>query len=424
VPPPPASSRVSRVLAGLRHALTEADYGSALNSYLPWRSAFGSLCLVAAAAVLCGLFLHSHAWVLAFSVLGAMLLGLVWPWVSVLGLRGRLTLERRRAREGERVAVRLELTNWLPLGAWGLRIQGDFGQGCTAALSLAVVPAWRTTTFTWDFVPACRGEYPRGGVRLTTGFPFGLWEAGRSMDVAGRVLVWPRTFPVGPMPEAAASGRSRDGVVLQNKAGDSGDLLGLRPYRHGDSLRRVHWIQTARQGALIVREQQASAFPRVQVILDAEPCSHAGAGPDGSLEWAVRIAASLARDALRQQAVVGFVAADRVVSPDGGPAQEREILGVLARLESARSSGLAALLRSAGGGVDDGLQVVVTTDRGLSRLPGELVRRPGRRFVCLCAAAFDNGDAPPTPPFACRIDDPARVPEQLAAVWREVADAS
>lgn len=428
-PPPP--SRLFRALDGLRHTFTEADYLSAVNAYLPWRSAFGSLCLVAAAALLCGLFLHAHAWVLLFSVLGALLLGTVWPWVIVRGLRGRLAFAQRRVREGERVAVRLELTNWLPLGAWGLRIKGDFGQASAAALSLAVVPGWRTTTFTWDFVPECRGEYPCRGVTLATGFPFGLWEAGRSMAVEGRVFVWPRTFPVGPVPEAAASDRSREGVVLQNKVGDSGDLLGLRPYRRGDALRRVHWIQTARQDCLIVREQQASAFPRIQIVLDAEPSSHAGTRPDSSLEWAVRIAASLTRDALRQQAVVGLVAADRVVPADGGPVQERELLDVLARLAAADAPCLTSLLRSpACAGVADGLQLIVTTDRGLARLPADLVRCPGRRFVCLRAASFEKGDIhlfqrenDECPLFACRIDDAARVPEQLAVAWREVVHA-
>ena len=108
------------------------------------------------------------------------------------------------------------------------------------------------------------------------------------------------------MPEAEGSHAS-DGLATRDRAGHWGDPLGVRPYRRGDPLRRVHWGLTARHGELIVRELQSNAVPRVQIVLDAHPAAHAGSGPDGSREWAIRVAASLAEGWIGQGAEVELV---------------------------------------------------------------------------------------------------------------------
>ena len=68
--------------------------------------------------------------------------------------------------------------------------------------------------------------------------------------------------------------RASDGLATRDRAGQWGDPLGVRPYRRGDPLRRVHWVLTARHGELIVRELQSNAVPRVQIVLDAHPAAH------------------------------------------------------------------------------------------------------------------------------------------------------
>ena len=203
---------------------------------------------------------------------------------------------------------------------------------------------------------------------MACGFPFGLWEASRPLDVAEPLLVWPRTFPVGPMPEADGR-QASDGLATRDRAGHWGDPLGVRPYRRGDPLRRVHWGLTARHGELIVREVQSNAVPRVQIVLDAHPAAHAGSGPDGSREWAIRVAASLAEGWIRQGAEVELVLDGALVPARGGSARARSaaVLDALARLgpgvrpDPRRIAAPIAECRRR----DGGLRVVVTTDVGL-----------------------------------------------------------
>ncbi len=166
------------------------DFLPGLAPYVRWlRTPLGSLGLAAVASGLCGMFLHPQGFVVFFGILVVTTLGLVWPWLSVRGLDGSLSFDRSRCREGESVTVRLVLRNRMPWGAWGISIQGGFhnlsrtSHSDIPLVGLAVVPGWRTIEETVEFVPACRGEYPGQPPRVVCGFPFGLWEASRPLDV-------------------------------------------------------------------------------------------------------------------------------------------------------------------------------------------------------------------------------------------------
>ncbi|WP_161602127.1 DUF58 domain-containing protein [Tautonia marina] len=383
------------------------------------------------AAVLCGLVLHPRGLALAGGLATVMALGVVWPWVSLRGLRGAVSFMQSRGREGQPVAARLEFRNRAPWGAWGLAIR--FGSGTfddPSPLAVAHVGGWRRGVVEWTFMPDRRGEHPVGGARLTTGFPFGLRESARSLAVERPVLIWPRTFPVGPIPEEAG-GEASEGTSFCDRPGDAGDLLGVRPYRRGDPLRRVHWAQTARHGELIVCERQAAAVPRVQVVLDLDPITHVGRGPDGSLEWAIRVAASLLDDWIGQGAEAELVVGDRSLTAKGGTTAARRaaMLDAIARLDSEGCGPLAdALDGPACLRFGRGLRVVVCTDR--ARLGGR--DRPGatiERFAVLATTAFEEGGAAgspinpawPTQPWIV-IDDPTRVPRQVWRQRKEIGD--
>jgi hypothetical protein len=205
------------------------------------------------------------------------------------------------------------------------------------------------------------------------------------------VLVWPRTFAPGAVPRVAGD-RSFEGSVFRNKAGTTGDLLGVRPYRQGDSPRRIHWRQTARHDRLVVCELQSPAHPLAQVVVDTDPEAHAGDGPQGSREWAIRVAASLIEGWLDQGAQVGAVVDGRTFPAQGGAAQVRLLLDALARIPPRGGSSLCDLREIAEWNRFQGaLRVIVTTDRGLLRTPGWLIRDGRTRFVVLCAAAFAPG---------------------------------
>lgn len=82
----------------------------------------GLLALCAVAALMCGLCLHPRGLVLFGGIAVVVLLGVLWPWLSLRGLGGRLAFDRLRVGEGETVAVELTLHNRLPWAAPGLTV--------------------------------------------------------------------------------------------------------------------------------------------------------------------------------------------------------------------------------------------------------------------------------------------------------------
>lgn len=334
------------------------------------------LALAALTAAVCGAYLHAQGYLVAIVLATALGLGLVWPWVSIRGLSGTVEFDRVRAVEGEAVTVTARVRNRSPLAVWGVAAEEGLGRSPDAPplASLAFLGALAQREATWVWCPERRGEFPNPNgtdpLRLTTGFPFGLWRAGRALSCERPIVVWPRPAFVGIDPHVGEVEDVRS-LSPTNKVGTTGDVLGVRPYRRGDPLRRIHWAQTARVGALIVCEVQAQALPRLRVVLDADPNAHRGSGPQSSLEWAIRITAGIIDQAIARGAVVEATLGSWVIPPRGGEAQRSLIMDALAKLATSDQPSLTEVLEALHwGGVRAGrtagdattATVVVTTD--------------------------------------------------------------
>lgn len=391
------------------------------------RHPLGVLALAAAIAGICGLAIHPRVFALAAGLTVVGLLGVWWPWLTLRGVRGHVGFERDRATEGESVAATVTVSNAFPWPAWGLAVCGGYGSSADARLN-SVAGRHRVTS-RWDFSPSLRGEYPITTPRIATAFPFGLWTSSRPVEVESRLIVWPRTFPVGPVPttEGAAT---VEGTVARSRIGSTGDVVGVRPYRRGDSPRRVHWAQSAKHDRLVVCELEAATRPVVLLVLDADPAVHTP-GADGTREWAIRVVASFAKGWLMAGVPVGAVWGDKVFPPAAGGGQLLRILDGLARV-SDTSPALEDLLstppvRAASGAI----RVVVTSDAGVrSQRSGD-----GLRWVVLERAGFpghepirrnqceEGADRLGTKPWLT-IPGPDAVPDRLRHGWPEARHGS
>ncbi|WP_433268361.1 DUF58 domain-containing protein [Actinosynnema sp. CS-041913] len=133
----------------------------------------------------------------------------------------------------------------------------------------------------------------------------------------GRVLLPPvHELPTGLLPARA---RGLVGAHRAARPGDSVELRDIRAFQPGDRLRRIDWRVSLRAGPLHVREHHAEADADVVLALDtrfdvdrdvggwAVAAKNATTRVDGSLDLAVRAAASLAAGYLRQGDRVSLV---------------------------------------------------------------------------------------------------------------------
>jgi uncharacterized protein (DUF58 family) len=122
-----------------------------------------------------------------------------------------------------------------------------------------------------ELMPLPRGLRSIRAVRVTTHFPFGLFEVSRSIPFALDVITYPER---GVRRHAAGHADGEEESSSGAAASAHANVAGLRPFRSGDAVRDMHWKATARRGEPIVREREPSQGEMIEVVVDrrvAEP---------------------------------------------------------------------------------------------------------------------------------------------------------
>lgn len=182
-----------------------------------------------------------------------------------------------------------------------------------------------------------RGNQHFLGMTVARADPLGLLRGLTCVAAPANMLVLPRRYTLPPIALPGSRRYQHGGVALAASIGDSEEFVGLRDYRPGDPLQRIHWKSYARSGEPVVREYQDEYFERHALILD----TFAGDGQAVAFEDAVSIAASLACTVNTQECLLDlmFVGTESYLYTAGrGQMSTGSLLEVLAgvRLCSAR----------------------------------------------------------------------------------------
>ncbi len=309
------------------------DFCPWANRYVYWlKKTFALLVLAIAGSIACGIFLNPLVLILTALLMAIAGIGVALPWIAMKGIVCRVAFDVPRTRVGTPAIVRLAVKNSLPFPVWGLSLikgsaKNDSADG-NEGVAFARVPGWSTVEYSWPFEARHRGLYPNSAAGVETGFPFGLFRARRSVETEGRLTVWPSTVRLEGMPDASESRRTEE-RFSEHRVGGFGDMMGTRPFRPGDSLRRVHWAQTARQQTMIVTERQAPAMTSVRVVVDLSETSHSEPVRQSTVELVVKSATSVCESLHKQHARVELVLGDHllVAGDSGGSRSDRSSRG-------------------------------------------------------------------------------------------------
>jgi uncharacterized protein (DUF58 family) len=144
------------------------------------------------------------------------------------------------------------------------------------------------------------GVYSVGPLALSVSDPLGLFSPRRLVADIRPFDLFPRVHPVGGLERLGARRSFAPSATNAARAGQSGVYLGVREFRAGDDLRRVHWPATARHATPMVKEFELDLAPYFTLFLDLERRHRAGTGRKSTLEYVVRTAASLLASAGRR----------------------------------------------------------------------------------------------------------------------------
>jgi uncharacterized protein (DUF58 family) len=179
--------------------------------------------------------------------------------------------------------------------------------------------------------------------------PFGLFHAERRLPDVVPFAVFPRVWPVAGIEKLGARSSLAPQEATSPRSGQSLAYLGVRDYRPGDDLRRIHWPATARRGAPAVKEHEVDLVPYFTLFLDLDRAHRAGTGLKSTLEYLVRSSACLVWTAAHRGdlvQVLGEGARSLLVPPGAGTLHGTQALYELIRVQQDGQVPLLELVES------------------------------------------------------------------------------
>ncbi len=335
--------------------------------------------------------------------LGLAAAGLSWLWslFSLKGVRCERQISDRRLFPGEYLELRLRLVNrkLLPL-AW-VRVTdevptnfletGQAPEGTRPGfvqLERASSILWYSAV-TWRYRLKClrRGYYPLGPLTVTSGDIFGLYPRSAVQPQSDYFLVYPQLVDLQPITlhSLFPMGEAR---TRQRLFEDPSRTVGIRDYRPGDGLRRIHWKASLRHGELQVKVFEPSTTLKTAIFLGVDTFQREGVWRGDDLELAISGVASLAKSLTENKSQVGLFSNGKLadsqrsafVPVGSGPDQLLQILEHLAKAIPAFDQPLAAYFQDSRQALSLGTTLIFVLERVPPEMAGVLADLRERGF--------------------------------------------
>ena len=215
-----------------------------------------------------------------------LILGLIWLIALVTALAGAVSIQAGQgltgslAIRGEKTKLLVKLTGLLLLPVTAevrLTVPGEAkdrnGRLPEQLYYATLFPGSLNRQLELELVCNHRGLWKTGIKRLRIHDIFGLFSfpllPGALSPMREPLIVYPRLFELeGEIPNLPVSTDYSEKNPLTADYGDS--LSGTRLYRDGDSLKRIHWIQSIRTRELYTRQYEISSEQYTLLVLDTQ----------------------------------------------------------------------------------------------------------------------------------------------------------
>lgn len=305
-----------------------------------------------------------------------------WSWINISNLHIVRQTRATRSQVGQALEERFLVHNrgllpklWVEVRDHS-NLPGHRASWVVTALGAHQTRGWGVRTICQQ-----RGRFTLGPITLISSDPFGLYEHHKHIPATSSVVVYPLTvdlpyfiLPSGELPGGGAMRRRTHYVTT--------DVSSIRDYFPGDSFNRIHWPSTARTERLMVKEFELDPTGDVWLFLDMQGAVHAERLIEretnelpplwprrptllpSTEEYAVSIAASLAKHFLARNRAVGLIAYGQkreALAPDRGERQLTKIMETLAVIRAVGTIPLSQILAAEGKGLGRNTSIIVIT---------------------------------------------------------------
>jgi uncharacterized protein (DUF58 family) len=248
-------------------------------------------------------------YVISNALVGLVVVAFVYSWRIMKRLEGtrrflsaperaeddddELSLDVPTFHEDDPIVVTLQITNPAARALFGVSGQEHcpFAPVQQAEQPFFIPHLFKNQVARLRYETSCdrRGVHRFDKIRLTSGDPFGFFRRRRHLDLPAELLIYPAYQPIKRLRLLESHKFAQQQV---SRRGTSGEVIGVREYRPGDSPRTVHWRSSARAGRLIVKEFADEEQPTLTVALDLSAMGNVGEGKYSTFETAIRMATS------------------------------------------------------------------------------------------------------------------------------------
>lgn len=297
---------------------------------------------------------------LALALLVLLVAAWLWTRLSLQGVSVLRRVEADRAQVGETLRETLTARNAGRLGkAWVEVLDRSTLPGHDPGRVVSV-PARSAVEWATRTVCGRRGRFHLGPIDLRSGDPLGIFTSRVDFPEAPEIIVYPAVVELreAGIPEGALSGGS---ALERRTPHTTPNVAGVRDYSPGDAFNRISWSATARLGQLMVKEFDQDPTADVWIVLDLHHEPHlpasrpvnwtpddrgrwpAEAWLDSTEEYAVTVAASLARRFLQEGRNVGLIASGAHLETIPADRSDRQLVKILESLAVVRADGASSL---------------------------------------------------------------------------------
>lgn len=343
---------------------------------------------------------------IAFFLAGG--LARLWGRYCLNRVEYRRRLSNNRVFFGEEIQLEVEVSNRKPLPLPWLQVEDELPEQITLLKGKTYqssrpahqvlgnffsLPWYHKTVRRYPVKCDQRGYFVFGPARIRSGDVFGFFDRDVEVPADDYLIVYPRVVPLESLgiPSRQPVG---DILVKRHIHPDPLLTLGVRDYRPGDSLKRIHWKTSARTGQLQTKIAETTTTVDMGIFLDVRTVQPPlwGSEPE-LLELAVITATSIANHALEEGYRVGLYINQSKwdenhlikLPPSQHADQFRFMLEALAQVHGTESVPIARFVQQESRGLPWGSSLVVITAVPTDALLSTLIniKRVGRRVILL-----------------------------------------
>ncbi|HOA35604.1 MAG TPA: DUF58 domain-containing protein [Bacillota bacterium] len=226
-----------------------------------------ALFLLAAAALLAG---GRFPYLFFYMALFLFLIPCLWLRLSLGRLSGDIEVSSTYSEVGQTLTVLYRVKNssrgrfpYLEL----TNVTGSSFSTAAAENKLVTLSPGETVVYRREVKCSRRGIYDLKTFRVKTGDPFGIFQISKPLAAGKEIKVYPqlKTYPGAALPARQYFGNM---AVKEKQYENYSYIADLREWQDGDSVKRIHWKQSARQERLVVKNYEPKADSSFNIFLD------------------------------------------------------------------------------------------------------------------------------------------------------------